>query len=249
MSVSKWNWRPICDSRLCPGDCDLCGYGDDEMKYIIMCGGHYTKWEKPRQLLEIHGEPIIARTVRLLKENGANPLISSDNPEFGNYAPVVYHENKYLGFGSGNNGRWTDCFYPSDEPVCYIFGDVVFSPEAIKTIVQSVNKDIEFFASAPPFDRRYAKKWAEPFALKVWDQAKLKNAISLTEKYAAEGRFKRKPIMWELWQVINNQRLNHIDYRSYTVINDYTCDVDSPEDLKRIEKNVPYTAKYERICE
>ena len=29
MSVSKWDWKPICDTRPCPGDCDLCGYDDD----------------------------------------------------------------------------------------------------------------------------------------------------------------------------------------------------------------------------
>lgn len=253
MSVSKWDWRPICDTRPCPGDCDLCGYEDDdeedEMKYIIMCGGNYTKWERPRQLLEIHGEPIIARTVRLLKENGINPLITSDDPEFGNYAPVIYHENKYRAFSSGNNGRWTDCFFPSDEPVCYIFGDVVFSPEAIQTIVETETDDIEFFASAPPFDRRYIKPWAEPFALKVVDTEHLKRAIKQTEIFYKQGYYKRKPIMWELWQVIQGYPFNEIHYDTYVNINDYTCDVDSPEDLKRIEQNVPYTAKYERICE
>lgn len=250
MSVSKWNWRPICDFRPCPGDCDLCGYEDDEMKYIIMCGGHYTKWERPRQLLEIHGEPIIARTVRLLREKGIEPYISSNNPDFEKFAPVLYHHNEYEAYGSGNNnGRWTDCFYPTDDPACYIFGDVVFSPEAINTIVDTQTDDIEFFASAPPFDKRYIKPWAEPFALKVVDQNHLKRAIKQTELFWRQGFYKRKPIMWELWQVIQGYPFNEIHYDTYVNINDYTCDVDSPEDLKKIEQNVPYTAKYERICE
>lgn len=30
MSVDKWRWTPICDNRPCPGDCDYCGYDDDE---------------------------------------------------------------------------------------------------------------------------------------------------------------------------------------------------------------------------
>lgn len=29
MSCSLWNWTPACDSRPCPGDCDLCDYEDE----------------------------------------------------------------------------------------------------------------------------------------------------------------------------------------------------------------------------
>lgn len=28
MSVSKYNWTEECNERNCPGDCDLCGYGE-----------------------------------------------------------------------------------------------------------------------------------------------------------------------------------------------------------------------------
>lgn len=36
MSADKWNWTPICDTRPCPGDCDLCSYEDDyEDEYTI----------------------------------------------------------------------------------------------------------------------------------------------------------------------------------------------------------------------
>ena len=30
MSVSKWNWSEVCDSRPCPGDCDNCTYEDED---------------------------------------------------------------------------------------------------------------------------------------------------------------------------------------------------------------------------
>ena len=30
MSVDKWNWSPIRDTRPGPGDCDLCDYEEDE---------------------------------------------------------------------------------------------------------------------------------------------------------------------------------------------------------------------------
>ena len=44
--------------------------------------------------------------------------------------------------------------------------------------------------------------------------------------------------MWELWQVIQATPLNHIDYSNYTVINDYTCDIDCPEDIELIEYEI-----------
>ena len=42
--------------------------------------------------------------------------------------------------------------------------------------------------------------------------------------------------MWELWQIIKGTPFNKIDYTNYTVINDYTCDVDGKEDLVAINK-------------
>lgn len=211
------------------------------MKYIIMCGGTYKEWETPRQLLPINDEPIVARTIRLLKENGIDDIaISSNNPIFEQFGvPVLKHDNKYVDDAPGiYNKHWVDAFYPTDEPVCYLFGDVVYSPEAIKTIVDTDADCIEFFASAPPFAPEYIKPWAEPFALKVRNTEHLKHAISLTKQYADRGLFKRHPIMWELWQVIQATPLNHIDYGNYTVINDYTCDVDRAEDIELIENEI-----------
>ena len=209
------------------------------MRYIIMCGGTYKFWKTPRQLTVVKGEPIVARTIRLLKENSVTDIaISSDNPAFERFnVPVLRHENNYeaicLGF---YNQNWCDAFYPTDEPTCYLFGDVVFSPEAIKTIVETETDDIQFFASSPPFASNYPKPWAEPFALKVVNTDHLKHAISLTKQYAAQGLFNRNPIMWELWQVIQATPLNSINYHNYVAINDYTCDIDDPADAAKFEK-------------
>ena len=208
------------------------------MRYIIMCGGTYERWETPRQLTLICGEPIVARTIRLLREQGVNDIaISSNNPIFEQFGvPVLRHENKMVVTEDLNvKGYWVDGLYPTDEPVCYLLGDVVYSPEAIKTIVETETDDIEFFASSPPFAPEYTREWAEPFALKVENTDHLKYAVSLTKSYADMGLFKRHPIMWELWQVIQCTPLNCIDYGNYTAINDYTCDVDYEEDARKIE--------------
>lgn len=211
------------------------------MKYIIMCGGSYDKWDTPKHLTELKGEPLVARTIRLLKENGVTDIaISSNNELFEQFGvPVLKHENPYrLPLEGRATSPWLDAFYPMEDPVCYIFGDVVFSPDAIKTIVNKDTKDIDFFASAKPLPPIYPKRWAEPFAFKVVDTELFFKAITVTKLYDEQGMFKRQPVSWELWQVIKDTPLNKVDYTNYTVINDYTCDIDCPEDIKLFERFV-----------
>lgn len=204
------------------------------MKYIIMCGGIYPRWKIPRQLCRIGKEYLVSRTIRLLRENGVEDIaISSNNPRFvGLGVPVLYHYNDFIGY-SETGGDWVDAFYPTYEPTCYLMGDVVFSENAIKTIVEKETTDIDFFASAPPFSPEYFKPWAEPFAFKVVNQRKFRKAIKYIKQH--EYLFCRKPIAWELWQVIKQTPLNVIDYTNYTVINDYTCDIDSLEDVEKFK--------------
>ena len=205
------------------------------MKYILLCGGMNTKeqkrFDKPRHLLEIKGEPIVARTIRLLRENGVEDIaISTDAPELFEGFGVQIMKCKY------DDELWITAFIRLVFPVCYLFGDVVFSPEAIKKIVETETEDVEFFASAPPFPITYKKRWAEPFAFKVQNAQHFNKAIMDTHYlHTVYKAFKREPIAWELWQVIKRTPLNIIDYTNYTVINDYTCDIDEPEDIKNFQ--------------
>ncbi len=211
-----------------------------KFKYILMCGGTYEDWEKPKHLSEVCGEPIVARTIRLLRENGVTDIaISTTNVKafLGFGVTILRHHNPYtLPVGADASTPWLDAFYPMTEPVCYIFGDVVFSPRAIKTIVETDTDSIEFFASAKPLPSIYPKHWAEPFAFKVKDTSRFFKAIKDTNKFDKQGLFKRQPIAWELWQVIKGTPLNKVVYDNYTVINDYTCDVDEPKDIAYFDR-------------
>jgi len=197
-----------------------------------MCGGKYGGWKTPRQLTPINGEPIVQRTIRLLQHYGIDDIaISTNNDGFDDFGvEILHHDNA---FGTVKEAYWLDAFYPTDEAVCYIFGDVVFTKQAIKTIIDTETKDIEFFASAPPFAPEYPKKWAEPFAFKVVNQNHFKQAIAEAKMYFNRGLFRRMPIAWELWQVIKDTPRNKIDYTNYTVINDSTCDIDTVRDADR----------------
>lgn len=209
------------------------------MKYIIMCGGSYSAWETPRQLTKIRGEAVVERTIRLLRENGVKDIaISTADQRFLRFGvPLLFHYNS---FDTHGRGCWAEAFYPTDDPVCYLMGDVVFSPNAVYTIVNENVDGIQFFASSPPFSTVYIKKYAEPFAFKVTDQKRFRAAVEFVKANESTGIFCRRPIAWELWQVINGEDVKEINYYNYRAINDYTCDIDSYGDVRKIERAIVY---------
>lgn len=66
MSCDKWNWKPICDTRKCPGDCDFCGYDDEDPEEVNYTATMNTdriqaqpmKWEGQCEILgSVKGGP------------------------------------------------------------------------------------------------------------------------------------------------------------------------------------------------
>lgn len=204
------------------------------MKYIILCGSNHALINgTPRQLVKIGGERVLDRTIRLLRKNGVKDIyITATDPAFDLCNAEVIHYD--------SSGPWINCFYLTDEPTTYIFGDVYFSPVAIETIVNTQTDDIEFFASAPPFAPEYPRIWAEPFAFKVVNLEHFREAIETVKQCTEQGIWRRDPIAWETWQVIKGTPLNMIYYSNYTIINDYTCDIDYAEDIPILEEVLGY---------
>lgn len=201
------------------------------MIYIVMCGGQHEICGVPRNLIEIGGERLVDRTIRLLRENYVNDIaITTTNEAFNNCdAEIINYDS---------SGEWVNAFYLTDDPVCYIFGDVYYSDAAIKTIVETQTNDIEFFASAPPFASKYIKPWAEPFAFKVVNTQHFRESVEKTREFWKNGYWRRHPIAWELWQIIKDTPINKINYNNYTVINDFTCDIDSEMDMRRLKQTL-----------
>lgn len=196
-------------------------------------------WETPRQLLKIFDETIVERTIRLLRDNGISDISVTANGNAFDFlnVDIIHHNNSYemQSFaGWVTSGYWVDAFPQTSEPTCFLFGDVFYSDKAIETIINTNTDGIEFFASCPPFNEHYIKKYAEPLAFKVVNTQRFATAIEKTKQLQDEHKFKRTPIAWELWQVIKNTPLNVIDYTNYTVINDYSCDIDRQSDISKL---------------
>ena len=192
-----------------------------------MCGGPTCRWAVPKHLYLYEGKHIVERTVGLLQDYGVEDIAITTSPAWAE----TYEKFGVEVISYDASGAWVNAFYPTDEPVCYMMGDVVYSPEAIKKIVDTETSSIEFFASAPPFAREYPKPYAEPFAFKVVNQKRFRECIEKTKELNRAGVWYRHPGSWELWQIIKGTSINRIDYTNYVVINDYTCDVDYESEL------------------
>jgi hypothetical protein len=148
-----------------------------------------------------------------------------------------------------NNSKlsWLNAYFPIDTPACYLHGDVYFSEEAIKTIVETPVKDTMFFCIRDVHDGRprgVNPKGREPLAYKVNNQKLFRKAINHLFELIDNGAFKQDPISWNLYREINNLPLDYNGYGNgifktegdYITIDDYSTDVDSEKDIEKIER-------------
>lgn len=208
------------------------------MKYIILAdSANIVPFKIPRQLIEINGEKLIQRTIRLLKENGIKDIIvTSHDKRFDNLGAVRYEPlfNDYK--PKENKGYWLSAFPIEliDEPITFLLGDVYYSENAIRTIVESETDDILFFCTSKKdgYSDKYIKHHDEPLGFKVEDYNLFKNSIYEVKKLKDLGKTNREPIAWELYRFINNIDVNKHELKdNYIAINDGSCDIDTEKDV------------------
>lgn len=209
-----------------------------------MCGGDYKRFKIPKQLLVVNKEPLAVRTIRLLKEHGVNEediYISSNNPMFDSCG-VTRLENRKNDFTTDSTitftGYWLDAFYPSKEPTTYLFGDVYFTEDAIKTIVNYKTDRNVLFGTSDAKNEQH-ENWGEPFAYIVNDTETFFKGVNDVKKLHDKGKIKRHPIVWELYRYLHDLDINiQTITTDYECIDDGTMDVDTLEELEEIRKRV-----------
>jgi len=223
------------------------------MKYIIMAGGNYKdQFETPKPLLEIDGEKLIERTIRLLRKNNITDIAISTNIDVYNYlgVEILQQEHEYIHDNPEtnlkSNGCWLNAYYLMDEPCCYLHGDVYWSEEAINKIVNAKVENTMFICIPDRQDGRsgYNIKGREPLGYKVQNNKMFNDAVNEMKKMIDEGKFKKDPISWHLYRKLNNIKMvfdgfgNDIFHTKgdYITIEDYTTDIDMPRDIPKIEK-------------
>lgn len=117
------------------------------MKYVIMADGKGTRWnnylDKPKHLIEVEGETLLKRTVRLIHDvdKDAEVIITSHNPEYEVEGAARYEPK--------NNVLEIDRFTEElvDDNVCFLYGDTFYSKEAMETIFNTKTDEIIFFGN------------------------------------------------------------------------------------------------------
>lgn len=212
------------------------------MKYIIMCGGVYDNFQEPKQLSVINGETLVERTIRLLRENGiADINISATDKRFDNLGvPKLEHNNSFRTEKGKSLGYWIDAYYPLEEPCIYLHGDVYYSADAIKKII-NLNPKVNTFIGNEVARNKEHKNWGEPFGWIIVNQKEFREGIEKTKKLQDEGKLERGyAISWELYRVLNGLDPNkqYINDDTYLSINDITIDIDAPWQVEDLNKKV-----------
>lgn len=211
------------------------------MQYIIMCGGEYKHFKKPKGLSIINGETLVERTIRLLKENGIEEIyISATDKRFDNFnIPRLEHENSYKYENGQQTGYWVDAYYPTDKETTYLHGDVYYSEDAIKKIINLNPKVNTFIGNQYALNEEH-KKVGEPFGWIIVDQKSFRKAIEECKKLQDEGVPDRMPVSWELYEVLNGHHINDfiISEDTYLAIYDETIDIDAPWQVEKLDEKI-----------
>lgn len=213
------------------------------MIYVIMCGGYYEHFGHPKALSVVGGETIVARTLRLLRDIGVpvdKIYISATDPRFTKYGVgVLQHNNTYRYEGRQLKGYWLDAFFPYFDPdtkVTYLYGDVVFTREALETIVRCDRPGNILFGTREAKNRKHENK-GEPFAYKVEDYPAFMSGIEAVKQMWDNGKLLRHPITWELYRYLNGLDVNvqAVLDDTYICIDDDTIDIDDPSRIPVVE--------------
>lgn len=221
-----------------------------------MCGGDY---KQSKGLIKVNDERLIERTIRLLKDNGINDIAITTNGNEYDYlgVEIIHNENNYKTDNydlecTNSNYSWLNAYYITNDPVCYLHGDVYFSEEAIKRIVEAEVEDTLFICTCDGSDKeRNPKnvKGREPFGFKVVNQAVFQYAIKKIKQRIDNGEFKGHlpPLSWHVYRFLNGldikpeatkyTEVNDIFKTNgdYLLIDDISVDIDTKQDLKRLK--------------
>ena len=187
-----------------------------------MADGKGTRWgnyqDKPKHLIEIDGETLLGRTVRLLKEKDerCEVIITSHDSRY-EFEGARRYEPKH---NLLEIDRFTEELIEDD--ICFLYGDTFYSEKAIKTIADTAAEDILFFGNERAI-----------VAIKVADGELFRYHVDRVRKKYLNGEIE-KCIGWQVYQSFLNLPFGEkkIDTK-FILLRDGTEDFNSPEDYNR----------------
>lgn len=217
-------------------------------RFIIIAAGDGTRWGNylgtTKHLAVLNGQPIIYRTIDLLRANGVSYddifVVSKDYNLLivNNYRPKLNPRNFDADKFLSSSKLWN-----KEGRTVIVYGDVYFSEDAIKTIIESEEKDWRLFCR-PTASKITGTPHGECFAISFYPHdhkycyARLRQLVHLYN-----GRVLERIGGWEWARLISGIKPARLKKHQeelplYINIDDETDDIDYPEDYDRLKEVV-----------
>jgi len=191
-----------------------------------MADGQGGRWKNylghPKHLLKIDGETLLERTVRLLRQYDplCDVLITSHD--------VRYEVEGAVRYEPQNNILEIDRFtYELIKPnTTFLYGDTFYSDNAISCIVDMEATDLLFFGNKKAI-----------IAIKINDADTMKHHIDKIRELCQVGDITEGK-GWQVYQSFSGMSIGgeKVIANNYIIIDDVTCDFNSPDDLRLFHK-------------
>jgi len=206
------------------------------MKYIIMSNGAGTRWNNhnniPKQLIEIEGETLLGRAVRLIRTHdpAAHIIITTKDERLRTEGAELYRPQQ----DRLEIDRFT--YELIEKDVCFLYGDTYYTAPAINEIVNAQTENLLFFGNK---DRI--------FAVKVQDPDAMKSHINTIKKLFQEGKIENCK-GWQLYQSFAGLSWGEkTRTESYCFIDDSTRDFNAPKEHKKFMREKRYEERISKI--
>lgn len=222
----------------------LVDLADIPQRAIIIAAGEGTRWNNhlgvAKHFIEIDGEPIIHRTVRLLREHDVDDVwvVANDDRYLidgsQRFAPTLRqecHENCGADKFLSSKDLWLD-----DGRTIVLYGDVYFTDKAMRTICTYAHRDWLLFAR-PYGSEVTGCPWGECFAQSFFEDhiPEHLRTLALAVDLHHDKRI-RHPSGWQHYRAMTGLPVEYWDRPFYgdrlVPINDFTEDFDSKEDYE-----------------
>ncbi len=190
-----------------------------------MADGKGTRWANymgvPKHLVEIDGEPIIGRTVRLLNEmmDGKCEVIITSHDERYEFEGSRRHEPL-------NNNLEIDRFTQEliADNTCFLYGDTYYTEEALREILDTENEDVLFFGNSKSI-----------VAINVRNAAMFEKHVANVRQLFLDGKIE-KCVGWQVYQSITGQDFSKKAEMvgRFIILDAKTNDINTPEEYKVI---------------
>lgn len=199
------------------------------MRFVIMADGQGTRWNNymgvPKHLALVDGEPVLGRTVRLLREAAAEAgaeepeiIITSHDPRY-EFEGAVRHE-------PANNIYEIDRFTSEliCDDMCFLYGDTVYDKDVLADIAASHVDDILFYGNSKSV-----------VAVRIGDAELFRRHFDRVRNLFIEGEIE-KCKGWQIYQSVTGQDLKEkpVIGDKFVAVAGSTTDINTPEEYRNI---------------